>query len=195
MPGMSKESSVNTELALLTHDLRIRIIVWLYKSGSASAAEIAENLGVSPDKVRYQLRQLVEMGAIEEADRKARRGVVERYYLAHVDRPEVFEDSDFEHLPSDARHQALAQILKLSFRSALSSLKADLLLRRGESALVHTPLLLDEQGWSELAAIHREVAKRTLKVRAESLARLGEGGEEPIPAASTVFLFELPREE
>jgi DNA-binding Lrp family transcriptional regulator len=192
---MSQERDPDKELrkraAVLSHGLQEKIVNSLQKIGPASAAEVASHLRVSPDQVRYQLRQLAESGIVEVVDQKARRGVAERYYLAEG--PETWlEDEELAELPPAERDRFLARILKFTLDSALSSLKAGLLTRRKGSVVVRIPLRIDAQAWSELAEIQREAIEQTLRVRAESRLRLREGEVEPILATAALFLFEGP---
>jgi DNA-binding transcriptional ArsR family regulator len=177
----------------VAHELRRAIIVALLHR-PASAAELAAELGLPADRVRYQLRQLADAGVVEVAEEKARRGVVERFYLAD-DKTTLFEDEELEELPPAVLDRMHGQILKASLSDALDSLKAGMISRREGSVVAQMPLRIDAQGWSELVDIYREALDRAIEVRAESAARLREGDEEPLLTSSSVLLFELPTDD
>jgi DNA-binding transcriptional ArsR family regulator len=181
------------QAAAVGHELRLAIILALLHR-PASAAELAEELGLPADRVRYQLRQLAGAGVVEVAEEKARRGVVERFYLAD-ERATIFEDEELEEIPPAVLDRMHGQILKASLSDALDSLKAGMISRREGSVVAQMPLRIDAQGWSELVDIYREALDRAIEVRAESAARLREGDEEPLRTSSSVLLFELPTDD
>jgi predicted DNA-binding transcriptional regulator YafY len=191
---VSAERELDHELlartAAVVHDLRCSITLALCRR-TASAAELADELGVPVEKVRYQLRQLAEAGIVEVAEHKARRGVREHFYLVEDD-PMLFEDDDLSVLSARQRERMQTQLLKRSLGAAVEAMKAGNLSGREGSVIAHMPLRLDAEGWSELAEIYRKALDRTLRIRLESRLRLQETGEDPLIGSSSVFLFEVP---
>ena len=61
----------------------------------------------------------------------------------------------------------------------------------------HTRLILelDEEGWDELAEIHRAAFNASQTVRAKSERRLRANGGPPIEGRSIQLLFELPEDD
>jgi DNA-binding transcriptional ArsR family regulator len=179
--------------ASLGHELRQGIIQATIR-GPVSAAEIAEKVGLPADKVRYQLRQLAEVGIVDVVERKARRGVVEHFHLVNDSRT-VLEDDDLGDLPAGVRDRFYTQIFKLVVGAASRSFRAGVLGRREESFVLNVPLRLDAEGWTELGPIYRKTLSDVERVKAKSEARLKTRGEEPILATAALFLFELPPDE
>jgi len=54
------------------------------------------------------------------------------------------------------------------------------------------PLLLDEQGWAELAKLHTAIISDTIDIQTKTLERLKKSGDPRFYARSTIALFEVP---
>jgi hypothetical protein len=54
------------------------------------------------------------------------------------------------------------------------------------------PMVVDEEGFEELSALHAEMYERTLDIQARSDERRSNTGEEGIPTMSNNMFFEMP---
>jgi hypothetical protein len=59
--------------------------------------------------------------------------------------------------------------------------------------LSRTPVILDEQGWSEMMKIHLDAFLASLEVRDRAEERLKHSGEEGIRGRSVQVFFEVPK--
>jgi hypothetical protein len=65
--------------------------------------------------------------------------------------------------------------------------------RRFDEHHTRLTLELDEEGWSEMAEIHRAAFKASLAVKAKSERRAREAGSTRIVGRSVQYLFEFPQ--
>ena len=65
---------------LLLHPLRQRILYEAYEA--STAAEIARRVGLSPQRVNYHVRTLVDAGLLQPAGESLKRNLVEKRYRA-----------------------------------------------------------------------------------------------------------------
>ena len=58
--------------------------------------------------------------------------------------------------------------------------------------LIRTPMVVDEDGFEELAALHAEIYERTLDIQARSDERRTGTDDQGIQTMSTNMFFEMP---
>jgi DNA-binding transcriptional ArsR family regulator len=98
----------------IVHRPRQRIMAILVQR-PASAAELAAELGLEADAVRYQLRRLQGWGMIEESESRQRRGTLERYYVAR-DSELLFDDEEVSRLDIGVNNRLAIDILRTGFQ-------------------------------------------------------------------------------
>jgi DNA-binding transcriptional ArsR family regulator len=172
----------------IAHRLRQRIMAVLVQR-PASAAELAAELGLEADAVRYQLRRLQGWGMIEESESRRRRGALERYYVARNSEL-LFADEEHSRLDAGVNNRLAIEILRAGFADAVRSLAAGSFNSREDRALAWMPLLLDAEGWRELARLHADLIARVAELKRECERRLCESGEQPLRAASILACYE-----
>jgi predicted ArsR family transcriptional regulator len=176
--------------SLVEHPERLRLASALAEA-PASAAELAELTELSPAKVRRELRAMKEEGHIESVKSEGRRGTVEHFYSVVG---ELFLDEDeLAKLSIDQRRRMNSQILKLGIAEAIASLVTNPPQRgieRVDGAVARTPVLVDEDGWSEIAEIHEEAVRRMLEARKKIAARVEGSDAKLFRATSLIMLFE-----
>lgn len=156
-----------------------------------SAAQLSQATGLPAARVRRHLRQMREDGLIESIREETRRGAVEHFHF--VVGGLWLEDDDLAELSLEQRRELYGYILKLALTEAVRALVTHPLernLERVDGPVARIPLHTDEEGWSELAQIHREHFERVLSVRDRIAMRLEEKGEEGFKASSLIMLFE-----
>ena len=176
----------------LAHPLRVRIIASLQK-GISSPNQLAQELGEPLGNVSYHVKTLLEYDCVELVKTEPRRGAVEHFYRA-TERA-FFSDSDWESIPASARKGISGAMLAGIGQDATEALGAGTLDARDESHLSHTPLLVDEQGWKEIASLLEETFNRALEIQTESANRLAKKKGEGIDAKLAILYFESPQGE
>lgn len=163
------------------------MIVALLTDTSMSASELAKKLDISADRVRANLRRLLAAGVISTAREERRRGVVQRYFLS-----EEFiwlDDDEYAALTVAQRKAGDSATLRLSLKDAVRSFLGRSQVRP-DSVITRTGLILDEAGWEEFIAIHREALDKVLALKARMADQAPEGGAATIPAVSVLLGFE-----
>jgi DNA-binding transcriptional ArsR family regulator len=183
----SKEPAIDQRIMkALSHPLRVRMLTLLNQKVS-SPSELAEELDEPLGNVSYHMRFLADLNMVKLVRTEPRRGAVEHYYEALE--PPLISDADWAELPVALR-RSLSD-------STLSNVARDL---RGAAAaggfdrpnmhLSRTALLLDEQGWDELADVLADVLDRARKIQEQSNKRRKRADDGAIPTALVLMQFE-----
>lgn len=187
MGGDDHKHRALAKLDAVDHPLRLAILTSL-SLREATAKEVAEELGAPLGKVRYQLDRLRRTGFARVKDKRQRRGVSEQVYAV---RTEPFTELEFAELSASQKEKVVAGMLRAVFSDTARALRAGMFGRRDDFALTRMPLALDEKGWTDAVAIHREAQAKLLRVRDESRQRLEAGGGRVVEALAFLFLFEM----
>lgn len=171
---------------ILTHPLRLRCLIAL-ANRQASAAQLAREFGKDPGTVDYHVKELLKVGAIEEADSQKNNGATERFYRAII-RPFTTDEENAE-LSLKERNDWAATVLQMIVADATYSLEAAKLAERPDHNIVRFPTNVDEQGWKDLNKAAEQFLERAYDVEAETCAR--GGGDIPVRVVS--LIFEMPR--
>src|SRR5918994_3259430 len=162
----------------LSHPMRARILVILNER-VASPNEIAEMIDERLPNVSYHVRALQELGCIELVSTAQRRGAIEHYYRA-LARP-FFSDRDWKRLPRSGR-QAIADVgLQKIWEDVSEALSAGTFESRPDRHLSHNDIVLDDEGWKEVATLLNEMIGQVEKIESASAKRLKAADEEGIP--------------
>jgi DNA-binding transcriptional ArsR family regulator len=157
-------------------------------SRGVSVRQISAQLREPERRVRYHLDSLHDLGLVTIVDKKTRRGVFERYYIA-VHRP-LLTRRDMEGV-SDVQQQRISiEVLKLIFADAGAALAQGSYDRGSDWSIVRIAAEVDEQGWKELGALQEDLIERAGIAFARALDRLKTQGEAPIAVTSASLLFE-----
>jgi DNA-binding transcriptional ArsR family regulator len=172
----------------LAHPLRVRILTSLHK-GISSPNQLAQELGEPLGNVSYHVKTLLEFDCVELVKTEPRRGAVEHFYRA-TERA-FFSDSDWEKIPASARKGISGAVLEMIGQDSTEALVAGTIDARKDSHVSRTPLVLDEDGWTELNSLLGETLERALKIQDESASRLGKKGK-GIETKLAILHFESP---
>jgi DNA-binding transcriptional ArsR family regulator len=173
----------------LAHPLRIHILRVL-ETRVASPSEIAEEIGAPLGNVSYHVRFLARVGLIELTSTKPRRGAVEHYYRA-VGRISV-TDQAWAQVPEVVKSGMISATLDQAGRvigAAASSGGFD----RSDAVVARREMLLDDQGFAELAAELNGLLERLKEIEKESAERLetmSEHADAELDAGLVMMLFE-----
>lgn len=174
----------------MAHPVRVRVLSFLAEEPGAGAKAIAERIGHPLRSVRHHLAEMRKHDLVEAVEERRRRGASERFYS--LVRPPVIDDSETEGLGARLKLRISTETLKLVFDDATTALRAGTFDGRHDRLLARVRCGLDEQGWSELAAIQRRACEEVERVKAESEARLQRDGAVAIAAVAVLMAFELP---
>ena len=176
----------------LSHPMRARILVILNER-VASPNEIAEMIDERLPNVSYHVRALLDLGCIELVDTAQRRGAIEHYYRAVV-RP-FFSDRDWKRIPKSGRQAISDKLLQVIWDDVSEAIEAGTLEARSDRHLSHTPMLLDEQGWSEVAGLMARTIGELEKIDSQSTRRLKKSSEAGVPTKVVLMQFESPGDD
>lgn len=191
MPPAKTAASMETTLAsIVAHPTRARAFTILGER-TASPVEIAQEIGKDVGHVGYHVRKLLQLDVVELVDERPVRGAVEHFYRA-TQRAYVSED-EFADQTVEEREVFTRHILQFHVADIARALDAHTFDARPNRALLRTPMVVDDEGFQELADLHDEMYERTLEIQTKSAERLvGEDKSAPINTMSATMFFELP---
>lgn len=189
-PVKTATPSLETTLAaIVAHPTRARCFSILAER-TASPVEIAQEIGKDVGHVGYHVRKLQELNLIELVDERPVRGAVEHFYRA-IARP-IVDEKEFAQQTIEEREVFTRYFLQLHVTDIARAMDEHTFDQRPNRWLVRTPMVVDEQGFDELAALHAEIYERTLDIQARSDERRTGTGDEGISTMSTNMFFEMP---
>lgn len=189
-PAKTATPSMETTLAaIVAHPTRARCFVILAER-TASPVEIAQEIGKDVGHVGYHVRKLQELKLIELVDERPVRGAVEHFYRA-VARP-IVDESEVAKQTIEEREPFTRYTLQLHIADVARAMDEHTFDARADRWLLRTPMLVDEEGFAELAALHAEIYERTLDIQARSDERRAGTKDEGISTMSTTMFFEMP---
>jgi DNA-binding transcriptional ArsR family regulator len=173
----------------LAHPLRVHILRVL-QNRVASPSEMAEEIDAPLGNVSYHVRFLARVGLIELAGTKPRRGAVEHYYRA-VGRVRITDEA-WAQVPQVVKNALISSTLDEVGRyiQAAASVGG---FDRDDANVSRRSIVLDEQGFSELAAAAKQLLDRAYEIENDSVKRMagtGDHTEFEVTAGLVVMLFE-----
>jgi len=189
-PAKTATVSMDATLAaIVAHPTRVRCFSILAER-TASPVEIAQEIGKDVGHVGYHVRKLQEMKLIELVDERPVRGAVEHFYRA-VARPFVAEEVLAEQ-SLEEREVFTRYILQLHVADVAQAMDEHTFDARPNRWIIRTPMVVDEEGFEELSALHAEIYERTFDIQARSDERRVGTDDEGISTMSTNMFFEMP---
>jgi DNA-binding transcriptional ArsR family regulator len=176
----------------LSHPMRARILVILGER-VASPNEIAELIEERLPNVSYHVRALLDLGCIELVDTAQRRGAIEHYYRAVV-RP-FFTDRDWKRIPRSGRQAISDTALRVIWDDVSEAVNAGTFDSRPDRYLTHSPMVLDEQGWSEANRVMTDALAEIERIESRSAGRLKKSSEPGVSTKVVLMQFESPSED
>lgn len=174
----------------LAHPLRVNILRVLH-SRVASPSEIATELSAPLGNVSYHVRVLERAGLLKLERTRQRRGAVEHYYRA-VGRLRI-TDKAWAQVPAIVKDAILSATLDqaVQYVGAAVSLGG---FDREDAHVSRRPMILDAEGFAELAAAVNELLERTDDIEAASQRRLAANNHEhgEVSSGLVMMLFEAP---
>lgn len=189
--GRQEEPVDNQLVRALNHPGRARALAILNER-VASPKEIAAKLGMPVGNISYHVKVLLGLGCVELVDQVPRRGAVEHYYRG-VTRS-FLNDANWAALSPDAKTGVSIAGLKVITEAAMAALEADTFDSRDRRHLSCSPMVVDEEGWKEVADLMDEALERLSVINGKSANRLAEDDTNAgtIRATAALLSFESP---
>lgn len=193
MPRTKKKDGVEQIVAkAFAHPLRVQILIILNER-VASPNLLAQELDQSLNLVAYHVRVLEKYDCIELVDTKQRRGATEHFYRAT--RRQFLTDSEWARMPEVLRPGIATAMLKSVFQDVEEAVSAGSLEEIDDVHLSRTPMVVDRQGWSDVATLLGETLERVLEIQAEAGERLANSDESGIVSKVHLLHFKSPDRE
>lgn len=173
----------------LSHPIRMQILTILHKR-VASPNQIAQELGEGLSQVSYHVKVLREYECIELVRTEPRRGAVEHFYRATA--RSFLSDDEFRSLSDDAQQDISLVSVQMIIQDVMEALEAGTFNSREDRHFSRTPLILDEQGWKDVASLLAETLDRVLEIQVENSSRLAKSNEKGIVSKVDILHFESP---
>jgi DNA-binding transcriptional ArsR family regulator len=182
----TRQASLKSLGAIVGHPLRAEIWTVLAEE-IASPSELARRVGAKLSDVSYHVKVLRKNDVIELVDTRPVRGAVEHFYRASQ-RP-LFEEAETVARSVENRNAFADHVLRTLFADAVLSLEDGIFSERPDHCVARVPLLVDEEGWRDLAGIYRQIIHDTVEIQAKCADRLASGGT-GIKVTAFAALFE-----
>lgn len=190
MPKTKKKENVEQIVAkAFAHPLRVQILIILNER-VASPNLLSQELDQSLNLVAYHVRVLEKYDCIELVDTKQRRGATEHFYRAT--RRQFLTDSEWARMPESLRPGLSGAMLKSVFEDIDEATQAGTFDDLDDRHLSRTPMVVDKQGWTDVADLLAETLDRVLQIQAQANERLANSGEEGMLSKVEILHFKSP---
>jgi DNA-binding transcriptional ArsR family regulator len=174
----------------LAHPLRVQILRVL-QGRVASPSELAEELDARLGNVSYHMRVLERLEVVELVKTKPRRGAVEHYFRARGTLR--ITDKAWAQVPKIVKDAMVAATLEQTTRYIHTAAS----IGGFEDPYAHLSrhaLVLDKQGFTDLAGLMREMIDRAREIEAASTKRAtkDDHAQAEINTGLVMMLFEAP---
>jgi DNA-binding transcriptional ArsR family regulator len=187
LPRTKKKDGVEQIVAkAFAHPLRVQILIILNER-VASPNLLAQELDQSLNLVAYHVRVLEKYDCIELVDTKQRRGATEHFYRAT--RRQFLTDSEWARMPEVLRPGIATAMLKSVFQDIDEAVTSGTLEEVDDVHLSRTPMVVDRQGWDDVATLLNETLERVLAIQTEAGERLANGDGDGDGITSKVHLL------
>jgi DNA-binding transcriptional ArsR family regulator len=193
LPRTKKKDGVEQIVAkAFAHPLRVQILIILNER-VASPNLLAQELDQSLNLVAYHVRVLEKYDCIELVDTKQRRGATEHFYRAT--RRQFLTDSERARMPEVLRPGIATAVLKSVFQDVEEAVSSGTMEEVEDIHLSRTPMVVDQQGWSDAATLLNETLDRLLEIQTEASGRIAEAKEPGILSKVAMLHFKSPESE
>jgi DNA-binding transcriptional ArsR family regulator len=170
----------------MAHPLRVQILSVL-EQRVASPRELSDELDAPLGNVSYHVRTLSSLGLIKLVKKTPRRGAIEHYYEARG--RAVVTDKAWAEVPDIVKRALLGATLA-SVSEEVNAAAASGGFEREDIHLTTSRVVVDEQGWRDLAKLLGDTWKAIEKVQRDAGKRLRDADDEGISAGIVAMLFE-----
>jgi predicted transcriptional regulator len=188
---LGDEFELGDELALvISNETTVKVLVYLVER-SGSPREIADALDISTSKASHHVKKLKRMRLVELIEEREVGGAIQHIYRAVV-RP-IMSTEAWDKLSVAERQRYSVWIVRMILADAGMSFRANVFDARSNTHLSRTPMVVDERGLTEVAAIQTRALREIIQVEATSSGRMVSAGESGINIIAAMMCFELPR--
>lgn len=174
----------------VAHPVRLEALrIFCYRT--ASANEVARELGETLGMVTYHVKVLRDFGCIEAVRSEKRRGATEHFYRAIV--PPEFNDNEWAQLPQSTREAISGIVIRGIFGEVVRAFHHRTFDARVDRHASWVPMELDQRGWEELVERQLAMLIDVLRIKAESAERLRRAGATGKRIVAVTLGFETPR--
>ncbi|HEX3735859.1 MAG TPA: winged helix-turn-helix domain-containing protein [Solirubrobacterales bacterium] len=174
----------------LAHPTRVRILGVL-SHRDISPAEFARESGEVVTNVAYHFRELAKYGFAEVAETRPVRGSMEHIYTGT--KQAFFGEEEWRLMPKPLQRLISGTVLHDMVGKMTEAVEAGTFDSRDDRHFTWTPLVVDEEGWTDLMSILDTAFEQIGEVAARAGERLAEQGCERIPATVALAGFESPK--
>lgn len=186
----TQEVGLDEQLAqVISSETTVKVLIYLVDR-PGSPKEIADSLGLKTPNVSHHVKKLAKIGLIELIEERVVRGTIQHIYRAVV-RP-IMSDAEWEKLNIAERQRYSIWIVQMILVDLTKSFAASLFDVRPNNHLSRVPMVVDEKGVDEVAAIQNRALQETIQAEANSAERMVETGETGINLVAAMMCFELP---
>lgn len=173
----------------LAHPLRAEILAEVNR-GIISPKLFAQRHALEVSNVSYHFRQLERYECVEVVEERKRRGSTEHFYKAT--RRALFDGRSWDNLPSSVKEVLSGAAFTDVLNAVSDAMATGTFDARGGRFFAWKTTLLDDQGWEEIADIHREAARETVAAAKRAKKRIGESDQPGVPSTYAFLFFESP---
>jgi DNA-binding transcriptional ArsR family regulator len=163
-------------------------ILWILNERVASPSEIADELGVTLNKVCHHIKVLKDARCIELAYTETIGNRVKHFYKANS--RAFLEGADWPKVPESLKEGLRATLLRNVLDDAVDAIVEGTYDMCEGSHMSWTPSIIDEQGREELTLILERALHEAIAIQEGAKARLQSSGEEGI--SYTVSILGYP---
>lgn len=183
----------------LHHPWRIRILDVLAERDMSVAQFVDEGLiaelasmdrHLAISKLAYHFRVLRNAGVLEVVEQHPRRGSTE--LVCRASARVLITDEQWGTLQPEERERLTEFVLHELIARAESAVQHDTFDSRPDRHLSWVAMEVDEQGWSEVAAVLNGALTAVMEINREAKQRLEASGERPIRSTWGQLHFESP---
>jgi DNA-binding transcriptional ArsR family regulator len=174
----------------LSHPTRVRILGVL-SHRDVSPAEFARESGEVVTNVAYHFRELAKYGFAEVVETRPVRGSMEHIYCGT--RRAQFGDDDWRQMPKPLQRVITGTVFHDMVGRMAEAIEAGTFDARDDSHMTWSPLVVDEEGWTDLMSILDTAFEQIAEVATQAGERLARHGGERIPATVALAGFESPK--
>jgi Helix-turn-helix domain len=190
LPKAKRKENVEQLVAkAFAHPLRVQILTILNER-VASPNLLSQDLDQNLNLVAYHVRVLERYECVELVGTKQRRGATEHFYRAT--RRQFLSNSEWARMPAALRPGLSGAMLKAMFADIEEAVGKGTFDELDDRHVSRTPMVVDGQGWSDVAVLLSETLDRLLEIQAESSERLAESGEQGLLSKVEILHFKSP---
>lgn len=181
-------------VSAMHNEERAQILI-LLNERVASKPEIAKELGLPPDKVRYELDVLKKMTPplVELEYERPVRGTVEKFYRAT--KRAYLSPDEWPGVPDAVKSSMRGSLLDILVKDAVAAVDRGTFDAHPDAHMSWTPAILDEQGWEDTVAILFRAMNEVIEVRDQSAERLAERDAEGVSCTVSILGYTSANED